>query len=50
MLVRLGLRAAVNLAAGIGVGLLAVAAIGACRCRRRDDATAAGAQDTSRHR
>ncbi len=56
MLVRLGLNAAAHLAAGIGVGLLAVAAMSACKRRKHDaaqseaeggDAPAAEAQSTS---
>ena len=43
MLVRLGLSAAAHLAAGVGVGLLAVVAMSACKRRQRDDTTHAPA-------
>ncbi len=43
MLVRLGLNTAAHLAAGIGVGLLAVAAMSACKRRQRDETTHAPA-------
>ena len=54
MLVRLGLNTAAHFAAGIGVGLLAVAAMSACKRRKQDhaapadgEAPAAEAQSTS---
>ena len=56
MLVRLGLNTAAHFAAGIGVGLLAVAAMSACKRRKHDQAVpgtggdetpAAEAQSTS---